>query len=57
MSKLRKETMVHVNVRLPVYVLEHFMQYNNYTKAIRAALEQYVAQATEVDASPETDNT
>lgn len=57
MSKSRKEAMVHVNVRLPVYVLEYFMQHNNYTKAIRAALEQYVAQATEVDASPETDNT
>lgn len=57
MSKSRKEAMVHVNVRLPVYVLEYFMQHNNYTKAIRAALEQHVAQATEVDASPETDNT
>ena len=57
MSNSRKEAMVHVNVRLPVYVLEYFMQHNNYTKAIRAALEQHVAQATEVDASPETDNT
>jgi hypothetical protein len=48
--------MVHVNVRLPVYVLEYFMQQNNYTKAIRAALEQHVAQATEVDARAEANN-
>ena len=57
MSNSRKEAMVHVNVRLPVYVLEYFMQHNNYTKAIRAALEQHVAQATEADVSSETDNT
>jgi hypothetical protein len=56
MSKTRKEAMVHVNVRLPVYVLEYFMQQNNYTKAIRAALEQHVAQATEVDARAEANN-
>lgn len=48
--------MVHVNVRLPVEVLDYFMQYNNYTKAIRSVLEQYVQQTKEVAASSEENN-
>lgn len=56
MSKTRKEAMVHVNVRLPVEVLDYFMQYNNYTKAIRSVLEQYVQQTKEVAASSEENN-
>ena len=34
----RKEPMVHVNVRLPRYVLEHFKQYPNYTRKMREVL-------------------
>lgn len=56
MSKTRKEAMVHVNVRLPVEVLDYFMQYNNYTKAIRTVLEQYVEQTKEADARAEANN-
>ena len=56
MSKARKEAMVHVNVRLPVEVLDYFMQYNNYTKAIRTVLEQYVEQTKEADARAEANN-
>jgi hypothetical protein len=48
--------MVHVNVRLPVEVLDYFMQYNNYTKAIRTVLEQYVEQTKEADARAEANN-
>lgn len=38
--------MVHVNVRLPGYVLDYFKQFPSYTKAIRDALEQHVQEAT-----------
>lgn len=33
-----KPTMVHVNVRLPVWALEFYKEYPNYTKVIRDVL-------------------
>lgn len=38
--------MVHVNVRLPGYVLDYYKQFPSYTKAIRDVLEQHVREAT-----------
>lgn len=53
-DKQRKVAMVHVNVRLPVYVIEHFQQYPNYTKAIRVVLEQHVHEALDEEDLPNT---
>jgi len=43
----RKEPMVHVNVRLPRYVLEHFKQYPNYTRKMREVLIERVREEKE----------
>jgi len=43
----RKEPMVHVNVRLPQYVLDHFKQYSNYTRRIREVLIERVKEEKE----------
>jgi hypothetical protein len=53
-DKQRKVAMVHVNVRLPVYVLEYFQQYPNYTKSIRKVLEQHVHEAQDEEDLPTT---
>lgn len=39
----KKETLVHVNVRLPQSVIDHFKKQPNYTSAIRGVLEEHVA--------------
>jgi hypothetical protein len=48
------EAMVHVNVRLPQYVLDYFKQHPNYTRAIREALEEHVREANEPVQSTQT---
>lgn len=37
-----KPKLAHINIRLPIWVLEHFKQNPNYTKAIREVLTMYV---------------
>jgi len=37
-----KTNLVHVNVRLPQYVIDYFKQQPNYTRAMREALKQHV---------------
>lgn len=38
----KKEALVHVNVRLPQAVIDHFKKQPNYTSAIRSVLEKHV---------------
>jgi|TARA_Y100000034_G_C6841239_1_gene380652 hypothetical protein len=42
--------MLHVNVRLPQYVVDHFKEYPGYTREIRRVLETHVkeTEATQV---------
>ena len=42
----RKEPMVHVNLRVPAHVLEHFKKSYSYTKAMREVLIQHVNKET-----------
>jgi len=37
-----KKNLVHVNVRLPQYVIDYFKQQPSYTHAMREALKQHV---------------
>ena len=37
-----KKNLVHVNVRLPQYIINYFKQQPNYTRAMREALKQHV---------------
>ena len=37
-----KKNLVHVNVRLPQYVIDYFKQQPSYTRAMREALKQHV---------------
>jgi len=36
------KNLIHVNVRLPQYVIDYFKQHPNYTRAIRDVLKQHV---------------
>ena len=48
MSQLnKKEPMVHVNMRLPKYVVEHFKKFEQPTVAMRKALEDEVERQQE----------
>ena len=38
----KEPTLVHVNVRLPQYVVDHFKSHPNYTQEIRRVLTRYV---------------
>ena len=40
-----KPAMLHVNVRLPQYVLDYFKEFPSYTIEIRKVLEEHVNQA------------
>lgn len=44
-----KEAMVHINVRLPKYVVDYFKQSSSYTQAMRKVLEAHTIQA-DIDA-------
>lgn len=41
-GKQKEPTLVHVNVRLPQYVVDHFKADPNYTQEIRRVLTEYV---------------
>jgi len=41
-GKQKTPTLVHVNVRLPQYVVDHFKADPNYTQEIRRVLTEYV---------------
>lgn len=41
-GKQKEPTLVHVNVRLPEYVVAHFKAHKNYTALMRTVLTQYV---------------
>lgn len=49
-GKGTKSAMLHVNVRLPQYVVDHFKEYPGYTREIRRVLETHVkeTEATQV---------
>ena len=40
-----KPAMLHVNVRLPQYVLDYFKEFPSYTKEMRRVLEEHVNKA------------
>lgn len=46
-GKSTKPSLVHVNVRLPVHVVEFYKQYPNYTAKMRSVLTEYVQRETE----------
>ena len=46
-----KPARVHINVRLPQYVVDHFKRFPSYTKEIRSVLEMYVKEAEEIGAT------
>ena len=41
-GKQKEPTLVHINVRLPQYVVDHFKSYPNYTQKIRRVLTNHV---------------
>ena len=43
--------MLHINVRLPQYVVDHFKRFPSYTKEIRSVLEMYVKEVEETEAT------
>lgn len=43
-GKGKKEAMIHVNLRLPVKVLEYYKQFPSYTIAMRDVLNKHVKQ-------------
>jgi len=43
-GKDKKEAMVHVNLRLPVEILEYYKQFPSYTIVMRDVLEKHVKQ-------------
>ena len=43
-GKGKKEAMVHVNLRLPVEILEYYKQFPSYTIAMRDVLNKHVKQ-------------
>ena len=46
-----KPAMLHVNVRLPPEVVDHFKKFPNYTKEIRNVLETHVKEVEETEAT------
>ena len=46
-----KPARVHINVRLPQYVVDHFKRFPSYTKEIRSVLEMYVKEVEETEAT------
>ena len=50
-GKGAKDAMLHINVRLPQYVVDHFKRFPSYTKEIRSVLEMYVKEAEEIGAT------
>jgi len=47
-GKQKEPTLVHVNVRLPQYVVDHFKADPNYTQEIRRVLTEYVERTAAV---------
>lgn len=43
-GKGKKEAMIHVNLRLPVEILEYYKQFPSYTIAMRDVLKEHVKQ-------------
>ena len=41
-GKQKAPTLVHINVRLPQYVVDHFKSYPSYTQEIRRVLTNHV---------------
>ena len=41
-GKQKAPTLVHINVRLPQYVVDHFKSHSNYTQEIRRVLTEHV---------------
>jgi hypothetical protein len=41
--------MLHINVRLPQYVVDHFKRFPSYTKEIRSVLEMYVKEVEKTE--------
>jgi len=41
-GKQKEPTLVHVNVRLPQYVVDHFKSHPSYTQEIRRVLTEHV---------------
>jgi hypothetical protein len=50
-GKGAKDAMLHINVRLPQYVVDHFKRFPSYTKEIRSVLEMYVKEVEETEAT------
>ena len=50
-GKGAKDAMLHINVRLPQYVVDHFKRFPSYTKEIRSVLETYVKEVEETEAT------
>lgn len=53
-GKGKKEAMVHVNLRLPVEILEYYKQFPSYTIAMRDVLRGHVKQHKESEDARET---
>lgn len=47
----KKIPFVHVTLRLPEFVVDHFKQFPSYTKEIRETLEDYVREAQDAGAT------
>jgi hypothetical protein len=46
-----KDAMLHVNVRLPQYVVDHFKESPSYTQEIRRVLETHVKETQDTGAT------
>ena len=46
-----KPARVHINVRVPQYVVDHFKRFPSYTKEIRSVLETHVKEVEETEAT------
>ena len=47
-GKQKEPTLVHVNVRLPQYVVDHFKSHPSYTQEIRRVLTEHVERTAAV---------
>jgi hypothetical protein len=47
-GKQKEPTLVHVNVRLPQYVVDHFKSYPSYTQEMRRVLTEHVERTAAV---------
>tara|TARA_R110002012_G_scaffold114437_2_gene261191 strand:- start:514 stop:726 length:213 start_codon:yes stop_codon:yes gene_type:complete len=47
----KKTPMVHVNMRLPDYVVDHFKQFPNFTKEMRRVLEEHTNEVQDAEAA------